>query len=107
MNMRLNEGDCAVTFIGRGGMSVPQLRSQFDKIVSRGPDVLHVEIGTIDISGRDPLYLADEVFQLALSFSARGVRRVVIAQIFFLRNLAIGRRDLRVAPNFNERVVSK
>ena len=51
--------------------------------------------------------LADEVFVLARSFSARGVRRVVIAQIFFSpRNLAIGRRDYRVAPNFNERVVA-
>ena len=84
MNMNLNEGDCAVSFIGKGGMSVHQLRSHFDEIVSRGPDVLYVEIGTIDISGRDPLDLADEVFELARSFSARGVRRVVIAQIFVL-----------------------
>ena len=99
--MNLNEGDCAVTFIGKGGMSVHQLRSHCDEIVSRGPDVLYVEIGTIDISGGDPLDLADEVFELAKSFSARGVRRVVIAQIF-IRNLAIG----RVAPNFNERVVA-
>ena len=104
MNMHLNDGYCAATFIG--GMSVPQLRSQFDEIVSQGPDVLYVEIGTIDISGRDPLYLADEVFELARSFSARVVRMVVIAQIFVSRNLAIGRRDSRVAPNFNERVVA-
>ena len=83
MNMNLNEEDCAVTFMGKGGMSVHQFRSHFDEIVSRGPDVLYVEIGTIDISGRDPLDLADEVFELARSFSARGVRRVVIAQIFF------------------------
>ena len=84
MNMNLNEGDCAVSFIGKGGMSVHQLRSHFDEIVSRGPDVLYVEIGTIDVSGRDPLDLTDEVFELARSFSARGVRRVVIAQIFVL-----------------------
>ena len=83
MNMNLNEGDCAVTFMGKGGMSVHQLRSHFDEIVSRCPDVLYVEIGTLDISGRDPLELADEVFELARSFSARVVRRVVIAQIFF------------------------
>ena len=83
MNMNLNEGDCAVTIIGKGGMSVHQLRSHFDEIVSRGPDVLYVEIDSIDISGRDPLDLADEVFELARSFLARGVRRVVIAQIFF------------------------
>ena len=51
MNMNLNEGDCAVTFMGKGGMSVHQLRSHFDEIVSRGPNVLYVEIGTIDISG--------------------------------------------------------
>ena len=25
MNMRLNKGDCAVSFIGRGGMTVPKL----------------------------------------------------------------------------------
>ena len=60
------------------------------------------EIGTIDISGRDPLDLADEVFELGRSFSVRGVRRVDI----FFRNLVIGRRDYRVAPNFNERVVA-
>ena len=34
LNMRLNRGDCSVTFIGRGGMSLPQLRSHFDDIVS-------------------------------------------------------------------------
>ena len=105
LNMRLNRGDCSITFISRGGMSLPQLRSQFDDIVSRGPNVLYMEIGCIDISGRDPLSLATKVFELARSFSARGVRRVVIGQIFF-RNLAIGRRDSRVAPNFNERVVA-
>ena len=105
MNMNLNEGDCAVTFIGKGGMSVHQLRSHFDEIVYRGQDVLYVEIVTIDISRRHPLDIADEVFELARSFSARGVRRVVIAQIF-VRNLTIGRRDYRVAPNFNERVVA-
>ena len=79
MNMNLNEGDCVITFIGKCGMSVHKLPSHFGEIVSRGPDVLYVEIGTIDISGRDPLDLADEVFELARSFSARGVRRVVIA----------------------------
>ena len=59
--MWLNRGDCSVTFIGRGGMSLPQLRSHFDDIVSRGPNVLYImEIGCIDISGRDPLSLAAE-----------------------------------------------
>ena len=46
LNMNLNEGDCAVTFIGKGGISVHQLRSHFDEIVCRGPDVLYVVIGT-------------------------------------------------------------
>ena len=104
-NMRLNRGDCSVTFISRGGMSLPQLRSHFDDIVSRAPHVLYIEIGCIDISGQDPLSLAAEVFQLARAFSAHGVCRVVIGQIFF-RNLAFGRRDSRVALNFNERVVA-
>ena len=42
MNMRFNQWDCAVTFIGRGGMTVPNLRSEFDEIVSRGPNVLYI-----------------------------------------------------------------
>ena len=105
MNMRLNKGDCAVSFIGRGGMTVPKLRQKIDEIVSRRPYVLFIEIGTNDVSGRDPLRLADEVFELARSLVARGVRRVVISQMFF-RNLNIGRRDVRVAADFNERVVA-
>ena len=36
-----------------------------------------MEIGCIDNSGRDPLYLAAEVFELARSFSARGGRVAV------------------------------
>ena len=52
-----------------------------------------MEIGCIDISGRDPLSLAAEVFELARSFSARG-GRVVIGQIFF-RNLAAAIPALR------------
>ena len=94
LNMRLNRGDCSVTFISRGGMSLPQLRSRFDDIVSRAPHVLYIEIGCIDISGQDPLSLATEVFELARSFSACGVCRVVIGQIFF-RNLAAAILALR------------
>ena len=105
LNMRLNRGDCAVTFISRSGMRLAQLRSQFDDIVSRGPHVLYMEIGCIDISGQDPLSLAAEVFDLAWSFFSRGVCRVVIGQIFS-RNLAAGRPDSRVAHNFNERMVA-
>ena len=60
----------------------------------------------IDISGWDPLYLADKVFDLTRYFPVRGVRMVVITEIFFSRHLVIGRRDPRVAPNFNERVVA-
>ena len=62
--------------------------------MSRAPHVLYIEIGCIDISGQDPLSLAAEVFELALSFSARCVCRVVIGQIFF-RNLAAAILALR------------
>ena len=80
---------------------MPNLRSQFDEIVSLGPDVLYniMEIGSNAISGRDPLCLADDVFELAQSFSARGVRTSHGSYCvdIFSRTFETGRRDSRFA----------
>ena len=106
LNMGLSKGDCKITFVGRGGMTVPRLRGKAVQfLTSCRPDVIFLEIGTNDLSTADPLRLAADVFELAQWLVSRGVRRVVISQIFF-RVIANGRRDVRVAADFNERVVA-
>ena len=95
LNMGLSKGDCKITFVGRGGMTVPRLRGKAVEILtSCRPDVIFLEIGTNDISTADPLRLAADLFELAQWFIARGVRRVVISQKKF-RVIANGRRDVR------------
>ena len=105
LNMGLSKGDCKITFAGHGGMTVPRLRGKARDFDVLPPYVIFLEIGTNDIRTADPLRLAADVFELAQWFVACGFRRVVISQIFF-RVIAKGRRDVRMAADFNERVVA-
>ena len=98
--MGLDEGDCEISFIGRGGMTIARLRHRADEILSRRPDVVLLEIGTNDIARINPIRLADEVFEFANLLTTGGVRHVIISQVFFRM---AGR--YHVAADFNDRVV--
>ena len=60
--MGLDEGDYAISFIGREGMTIARLRHMANEILSRCPDVVLLEIGTNNIACINPIRLADEVF---------------------------------------------
>ena len=46
MNLNLRENDCAISFIGRGGLTEPKLRGMTAAILARRPAILFIKIGT-------------------------------------------------------------
>ena len=102
MNLNLRENDCAISFIGRGGLTEPKLRGMTAAILARRPAILFIEIGTNDVANRQPKQLAESVFAFAESLAHRGVRRVIISQIFFRQPGG----KYNTAAHFNDRVVA-
>ena len=49
MNLNLRENDCAISFIGRGGLTEPKLRGMTAAILARRPAILFIEIGTTGV----------------------------------------------------------
>ena len=54
MHMDLDERDCTISFIGRGGMTIARLRHKSDSSLSRRPDVVLLEIVINDIAALIP-----------------------------------------------------
>ena len=83
---------------------MPNLWANFSDILVKSPDVVYAEICSNDIArGRDPISLADDVFQFANCLLAHGVTTVVLGQVFF-RDSANSR--YATIADFNDRVVA-
>ena len=104
MNMGLDDR-YAVTFVGRGGLTLARLRQMAADLIARNADVIYIDIGTNEIgTGRfEPLNLADEVFEFAKLLTEAGVRRVVISHIFFR---FANRSARRASADCNDHVVT-
>ena len=91
-----------LTFLLRGVRPCRNF-GRFSDILVKSPDVVYVEICSNDIvGGRDPISLADDVFQFANCLLAHGVKTVVLGQVFF-RDSANSR--YATIADFNDRVV--
>ena len=77
---------------------MPNLWANFSDILVKSPDVVYAEICSNDIArSRDPISLADDVFQFANCLLAHGVTTVVLGQVFFLEiRLTRGTRLSRI-----------
>ena len=74
-----------VDFLASRVSTMPNLWANFPDILVKSPDVVYAEICSNDIArGRDPISLADDVFQFANCLLAHGVTTVVLGQVFFL-----------------------
>ena len=82
MNLGLNESDCQVAFFARRGLTLRKLVLLTDEVF--------LEIGCNEIDRVAPFVLAEQVFQFAKMLVARGVRRVIVSQLFFGTRLVRG-----------------
>ena len=72
-------GHSLVDFLDSGCSTMQKLWSKFSDILVKSPDVVYAEICSNDIvGGRDPISLADDVFQFANCLLAHGVKTVVL-----------------------------
>ena len=93
-----------VDFLASRVLTMPNLRANFSDILVKSPDVVYAEICSNDIArGRDPIFLADDVFQFANCLLAHGVKTVVLGQVFF-RDSANSR--YATIADFNDRAVA-
>ena len=103
-NLGLNFEFAEVHWLGIGGLNIKDARAEQLIVVEHlRPDVVYVELGTVDLSDIEmgPEEVASHLHELALDMMALGVKRVIIGQILF--------RDGRGIPNdtpyFNQRVL--
>ena len=103
-NLGLNYDFAEVHWLGIGGLGVKDARAEQLIVVEHlRPDVVYVELGTVDLS--DLELGAEEVgsllHELALDMLALGVKRVIIGQILFRDGKGIPHDN----PYFNQRVL--
>lgn len=80
----LRLGNCNITWDGTGGLNFPGLLAQRLKIAQLRPQVLVIDIGTVDLSAEttNEHYLAEQMYAFAKSMlSDYGVRAVFIVFI--------------------------
>ena len=83
-NFNLCDASYKVDFLASRVSTMPNLWANFSDILVKSPDVVYAEICSNDIArGRDPISLADDVFQFANCLLAHGVKTVVLGQVFF------------------------
>ena len=103
-NFNLCDASYKVDFLASRVSTMPNLWANFSDILVKSPDVVYAEICSNDIArGRDPISLADDVFQFANCLLAHGVKTVVLSQVFF-RDSANSR--YATIADFNDRVVA-
>ena len=74
-NFNLCDASYKVDFLDSGCSTMPKLWANFSDILVKSPDVVYAEICSNDIArGRDPISLADDVFQFANGLLAHGVK---------------------------------
>ena len=83
-NLNLCDASYKVDFLDSGRSTMPKLWAKFSDVLVKSPDIVYAEICSNDIvGGRDPISLADDVFQFANCLLAHGVKTVVLGQVIF------------------------
>ena len=83
-NFKLCDASYKVDFLASRVSTMPNLWANFSDMSVKSPDVVYAEICSNDIAGgRDPISLADDVFQFANCLLAHGVKTVCVRLGFF------------------------
>ena len=102
-NFNLYHASYKVEVLSSGGLTMPKLWAKIPDILVHSPELVYAEISSNDIAGgREPLSLADDVFNFANCLLAHGVRTVVLGQVFFRDS---DNSRYATIADFNERVV--
>ena len=100
-NLGLNYEFAEVHWLGVGGLSVKNARAEQLIVVEHiRPDVVYVELGTVDLSDDElgPEEVASALHELALDMLALDVKRVIIGQVLFRSGKGIPQGN----PYFNQ-----
>ena len=102
-NFNLCHESYKVNVLASGGLTMPKLWKKISDILIASPDIVYAEISSNDIAvGRDPLSLADDVYNFANALLANGIRTVVLGQVFFRDS---SNSHYATIADFNDRVV--